>query len=264
MTIRNLLNKAGIHGYLAILREMVFLDFSSRYKNTIFGFFWSLLYPLLYFGSILLIYSIGAVKFEIPYFPLYLLLGIILFIFFIESTQYAFVKLEDRKYIMKNICFPYSTIIVSINITYFISLLLNLMIFFIFFSFYSIQLRPISLLLFLVLLLIYLLITNGVSFILSAMAHNISDFKIIWTYITSIGFFIVPIFYPLSAIPQKYMFLYKLNPVTVVIQYSRDILLHNALPPVSHFFILLVFSVCIFLAGLIIFNRRATTFPEEY
>jgi len=265
MNVRYLLEKVGITpGYFVILREMIISDFSGRYKNTIFGFFWSLLYPLVYFGSIFLIYAIGVIKFNIQYYPLYLLLGIILYLFFIDSTQYALVKLENRKNIIKNIYFPYSTIVVSINITYFINLLLNFIIFFLFYSFFSIHLKLSSMLFFFLLLLTYLLITNGISFMLSALAYNIWDFKIIWTFITSMGFFIMPIFYPLSQIPKKYIIFYQLNPIAIIIQDIRDILLYNTTPSIVHFVFLLIFSVIIFLAGLIIFNKRATTFAEEF
>ena len=61
----------------SLLKELALTDFKLRYKNSVLGYLWSLLKPLAIFGSLYLVFSI-FVRFDVPNYPLFLLLGILL------------------------------------------------------------------------------------------------------------------------------------------------------------------------------------------
>src|SRR5579864_6170471 len=73
--------------YWSLVRELALTDFKLKYQGSVFGYLWSLMKPLAIFGVLYLVFSvfvrIGA---DIPHYPVYLLLGIVLWNYFAEST----------------------------------------------------------------------------------------------------------------------------------------------------------------------------------
>jgi ABC-2 type transport system permease protein len=86
-----MLNKILSKRNRALLSELVRTDFKLRYQGSAIGYMWSLLRPLFLF---VILYLVFAVIFKvgkgIPNFPIYLLLGIVLWNFFVEMTSLSF------------------------------------------------------------------------------------------------------------------------------------------------------------------------------
>jgi ABC-2 type transport system permease protein len=127
--------------HLRILAELVKSEFKLRYQNSFLGYFWTLIKPLLLFGVIYLVFSV-FMQSPIPNYPVYLLLGIILWNFFAEATLIGMNSLMAKRDLITKIFFPRSIIIFASTLSSLVTLLLNLVIFFIFMIVSRIAIQP--------------------------------------------------------------------------------------------------------------------------
>src|SRR4051812_19118284 len=96
-----------------LLRQLVVTDFKLRYQGSMLGYLWSLLRPLLMFVILYFVFTIALpVGKDVPYFPQYLLLGIILWNFFGEVTSGSVGAIVGKGDLMRKINFPKYVIIV--------------------------------------------------------------------------------------------------------------------------------------------------------
>lgn len=120
--IKNVFSKKNI----VLLQELVRTDFKLRYQNSTLGYLWSLLRPLFLFMILYVVF----VKFlrlggSIPHFPVYLLLGIVLWTFFVEITSQSITSIVGRGDLIRKIKIPRWIIIVAVSISALINLFLN-------------------------------------------------------------------------------------------------------------------------------------------
>ena len=126
-------NLLGRKNYLYLTLVMAITDFKIKYDNSVLGYLWSLLKPLLMFGTLYLVFSV-FVRWDVENYRLYLLLGIILWNFLSEVTLNSMVLLEGKASIIKKIYFPRWIIVIASSLTSLLTLLLNIGVFFIFFG----------------------------------------------------------------------------------------------------------------------------------
>lgn len=205
-----------------LLSELVRTDFKLRYQGSVLGYTWSLLRPLLLFVTLYIVF----VKFlkigdSIPHYPVYLLLGIVMWTFFAEMTQQSLGSIVGRGDLIRKIKIPRWIVVVSSSISALINLGLNLIIITIFMVVNKVDVSSNMLLLPINLIQLYVF-SLGVSFFLAAAFVKYRDMSYIWEVILQAGFYATPILYPLSIIPnvtvQKILLI---NPVAQAIQGAR-------------------------------------------
>lgn len=246
---------------LSLIRAFTIADLKIKYKGSVLGYFWSLLNPLLMLITIYIVFSM-ITKFEIPHYQLYILLGIIVWNFFSEATIGSMNSLIEKADFMKKFDFPRESIIVSSCLVAFITLILNLLVFFLFMLILKVPFTFTLLLLPFYLAQIFILIL-GLSLLLSALNARFRDITHIWSFILLLGFFITPIVYPLSIIPFEYLRFYMLNPLARMIVDIRDITIYNYIPDPKNFLITLTVSILIFAFGWYVFYKKKNHFVEQ-
>jgi ABC-2 type transport system permease protein len=179
----------------ALLGELVRTDFKLRYQNSVLGYAWSLLRPLLLFLILYLVFTqVFNLGKDIEHFPVYLLLGIVLWNFFAEMTTMSLGSIVGR-----GIKIPRWIIILSSSMSATINLGLNMVVVAIFMAVNHVQ--PTALALVLPLLIVELYIFSaGVSLFLSAAYVKYRDVSYIWEVIMQVLFYATPIIYPLSRV----------------------------------------------------------------
>src|ERR1700752_648475 len=87
-----------------LLAELVRTDFKLRYQGSVLGYAWSLLRPLLLF-AILYVIFVKFIKLggDIPHFPIYLLLGIVIWTFFADMTSQSLGSIVGRGDLIRKI-----------------------------------------------------------------------------------------------------------------------------------------------------------------
>lgn len=256
-------NPLGRRNYLYLTLVMAVTDFKIKYDNSALGYLWSLLKPLLMFGTLYLVFSV-FVRWEVENYRLYLLLGIILWNFLSEVTLNSMVLLEGKASILKKIYFPRWIIVIASSLTSLFSLLLNIGVFFIFFVFSGAHFQSSALLLIIYLAELYILVV-GLALLLCSLYPKFRDIHHIWEVFVQLGFWSTPIIYPISIVPTKYHKLIFLNPVARIIQGCREALIgpSSDFLSFSNHIIIISFAACLFVVGLGMFNKMSRSFAEE-
>jgi ABC-2 type transport system permease protein len=215
----------------ALLSELVRTDFKLRYQGSVLGYAWSLLRPLLLFVILYVVF----VKFlklgnGIPHYPVYLLLGIVLWNFFNEMTMQSLGSIVGRGDLIRKIRIPRWIVVLSSSISALINLLLNLVVILVFMFLNHVDLLQTGLWFPLILIEIYLF-ALGLSLFLSAAFVKFRDISYIWEVILQAGFYLTPILYPLSRITNlTFQKLILLNPMAQSVQDARySLITHQTL-----------------------------------
>lgn len=255
----------------ALLAELVRTDFKLRYQGSMLGYAWSLLRPLLLF----LILYIVFVKFlkigkGIPHYPVYLLLGIVIWNFFSEMTNQSLTSIVGRGSLIRKIRIPRWIIILSSSVAAVINLLLNLIVVAVFAVVNHVELMSTIVWLPLILVEVYVF-ALGVSLFLSALYVKYRDVSYIWEVILQAGFYLTPIIYPLALITNETLQkLIMLNPMGQAIQSARySVVSHQTATAWQVFdggwyrFIPFIIVGAVFVFGLLYFKSEARYFAEN-
>lgn len=205
----------------SLIREMVASDFKLRYQNSVLGYLWSLLRPMLLFGVLYIVFTkVIKVGKDIPYYPAYLLLGIVLWTFFVEATVSGMNAITGRGDLIRKVSIPKYIIVVSTNLSAFVNFLLNMVVVLVFMVLSHVPLRLTILAapLFIIELMVFAL---AISFLLSALFVKFRDFSHIWDVALQVLFYAVPIIYPLTLPPQRIREIISVNPLAQILQDIR-------------------------------------------
>jgi ABC-2 type transport system permease protein len=207
-----------------LLRELVITDFKLRYQGSVLGYLWSLLKPLMLF-AIMYVVFVHFLRFGagIEHFAISLLLGIVLWSFFLEATGQGMSAIVSRGDLIRKINFPKYIIVVSGTISALINLIFNLVIVFIFMAFDGVDFKW-SALFFPVNVFELYVFALAVAFFLATAYVKFRDISHIWEVLTQGIFYATPILYPLQAViavnstaAQALM----LSPIAVIFQDAR-------------------------------------------
>lgn len=255
----------------ALLSELVRTDFKLRYQGSVLGYAWSLLRPLMMFAILYVVFvkflKIGS---GIPHYPIYLLLGIVLWTFFSDMTTQSLGSIVGRGDLIRKIKIPRWIIVLSSSINALINLGLNLIVvaFFMLLNGVNIGLGILLLPLLIIELYVFAL---GLSLFLSAAFVKFRDFGYIWEVVLQAGFYLTPILYPLSMIPSEFFQkLLLLSPAAQVIQDARHFLVtKEAITVWSIFdagpyaFIPIAIVIVTIVVGVTYFRSRSPSFAED-
>ncbi|MGH7158325.1 MAG: ABC transporter permease [Candidatus Saccharimonadales bacterium] len=254
----------------SLIRELVVSDFKIRYQGSILGYLWSLLRPLMLFTVLYVVFTkIIRLGDGVPYYPTYLLLGIVAWTFFVEATVSGMNAITGRGDLIRKINIPKYTIVISTTLSAFINFALNMGAVLVFMTISQVPFR-LELLWALPLIAELVVLALGVSFLLAALFVKYRDVSHIWEVILQIMFYAVPIIYPLTMPPQWLRELLSLNPVTQILQDLRSVLITPETLTVAEVFdsawpriwsVAVVITIAA-LAG-IYFRRAARNFAEE-
>lgn len=255
---------------IILLKQLVKTDFKLRYQGSVLGYLWSLLRPLALF-LILYIVFVRFLKFggDIPHYPIYLLVGIVLWTFFVDVTMGSIAAIVGKGDLLRKINFPKYVLILSGSVAALINLALNSIVIAAFMIINQVDVRPIILLLpiFIIELFIF---SIAIGFFLSAAYVRFRDIGYIWEVLTQGAFYATPILYPLSLVPLAAAKIMLLNPVAQIIQDVRYVLVTNKAQTIDDFYggpairlVPITLAIILVVVTTIYFRRRSKYFAEE-
>jgi ABC-2 type transport system permease protein len=208
-----------------MIGQMAITDFKLKYQGSVLGYLWSLAKPMAVFTILYLVFTVFIkIGGNVPHYALYLLLGIVLWSYFADSTGVAMVSIVERGELIRKVYFPRIVIPVATSVTSLLTLLLNLIVIAIFIAFSGIALAPSALLFFVLLLELYVL-ALGCSLLLAALFVRFRDFRHIWELGLQVMFYATPIIYPLSFVPHRIGKVLALNPMAQIVEDARKAVL---------------------------------------
>jgi ABC-type polysaccharide/polyol phosphate export permease len=249
-----------------VLKTMVIKDIKAKYTGSVLGPVWILLIPLYQVLLYTFIFSvIMKVRFEegsgTSSFVLYLLAGMIPWIFFSEATIRGISTFIENATIIKNVKFPIEicalSVVISHAFTFFVYMVFY-MFMLIFMGVMKIQLLPLIILPF----LIQSLMIAGFSFGLGSVAVFFRDITQASGMVLNLVFFLTPIVYPPSSVPERLRWIYNLNPGCFIVDIYRSLLVKGRIPDPASFAYPFIFALIIFLAGYYIFIKTKAAFKD--
>jgi lipopolysaccharide transport system permease protein len=252
---------ANILNYRHLIRKIAISDFKLRYKNTVLGFFWSLLEPLLMLIVLYLVFT-NLMRWEVEHYQLFLLLGIVSWDFLAKGTGMSLNCILGKPGLVKHVYFPREVLVISSCVTALMIALLEFLVFAIFMIIFGVIPGP-TVIYFPFILLIEFILILGLSFGLSALNVYYRDVQYMWAVVLQAGFFAAPIIYPMSILPPKVASLIMLNPMTRIIEMFRDSLIYNTQLNIAAVSYAIASALILLGIGYYIFRRLEPGLAEE-
>ena len=261
----------GARRFFSLLWLIAVTDFKLTFLGTVLGYIWSLLRPLMLFAVLYVVFT-KVFRFggEVPHYPVFLLMNLMLFNFFLEATDRSVESVLKQETIVRKMQFPRMVIPLSVVLTSSFNLSLNLIVVFGFVLASGVEPRA-TWLLFPLIVVGFVALAAAVSMILSALFPRYRDVKQIWAVAGTILFYGSPVLYPASFVfDAGYQFQLLVNPIAPLLEQANIWVIDpNALSVVDAAGSIwgwlgpgLVFvGLCAF--GLWIFNLEAPLVAEE-
>lgn len=240
---------------------LAFNDVRIRYRNSVLGFLWSFLEPLLMLGVLYFVFT-SIFKNSISNFPLYLLLGLVIWYMFSRATSMGQTSLLDKSGIIQKIYFRREIVVISSCLTAFIMMCFEFVAF-VFFIIIFHFVPPVTITLLPLLLANLFVLSFGVSLILSPLTVYFRDIKFIWQIALQAGFFLTPIFYKLDIYPENVRTILEINPLVPILDTARGLVLYGTLPTTLETSYMIISTAVIFTIGYLIFRLKDKRLIEE-
>ena len=227
--------------YRFLIQQLVSRDFKTKYKRSVLGIVWSFLNPLL---TMLVQYAVFSTIFksDIPNFPVYLLTGIVLFNFFNEACSMGITSILGNASLITKVYVPKYIYPVTRVLSSGINMLFSLVPLLLVILLTRTALTPAILLLPFALACL-LCFCTGMVLVLSASMVFFRDTQFLWNVLSMIWMYATPIFYPESIIPDRFLIVYKFNPLYHFIRFARTVIMDGVSPEPKAYLICLVFAV---------------------
>lgn len=256
------LNLRDLWEYRELLYFLVWRDLKVRYKQTVLGVAWVVIQPVfitlvfsVFFGRL-----VGVPSDGIPY-PVFAFCGLLPWQLFAYAVTNASNSLVANDRLITKVYFPRLVIPLSavlsglVDFIFAFAVLLAMMAYYGIFPTLALWTLP-------GFLLMAMASAVGVGLWLSAFNVEYRDVRYTLPFITQLWFFISPVAYPTSLVPEKWRFLYGLNPMTGVVEGFRWALLGTSQSPGAWLGVSVVVTIALLIGGLYYFRRMEKNFAD--
>jgi lipopolysaccharide transport system permease protein len=257
-----------IVAYRSLFKNLVKRDLKVRYKNSLLGFFWSLLNPFLMMVVFTVVFS-KILRFNIPNYPAFLMVGFMPWLYLATSLSQSVQSVVGSGPLLGKVYFPREVLPLSTVLSNLVNFLLALVPLSLFLL--ALGVRPgwhVALLP--AVIVVQTLLVSGLALLLSALNVKLRDLGVILEVVLMAWFYLTPVFYSMAQVvewvPSQYLRIYMLNPMTGIVLAYRWSLLGRELPGVhvGHQALLAgALSVGVFAVGVAVFQRLKKRFVEE-
>lgn len=254
---------ADLHNFRGLIHNLVMRDLKVRYKNSAFGFVWSLLNPLLMMVVLSVVFTLVFERSTpVENFPAFLIAGLIPWNFTSTSLSRAVNSVLENNGLIKKVFFPREVIPISVVIANFVHFLLAVPVLLVILMFLGVM-PNFKILLMPPLMLIHLELVLGLALLVSCVNVFYRDMGVAMDILLQAWFFATPIFYHHWILPVWLQKPAMVNPLAAIITAYRDVLVFGRFPDRNFTLGALVSSTLIFVIGYAVFTRYAPLFAEE-
>ena len=262
-------SRSAFERRLNLIVEMAVTQFRLKYTGSVLGYVWSLMKPLMIFAIMYIVFSkLLRVGNGSPNFALQLLVAVVLWQFFAETTAVGLQAIVGNANLIRKAYFPRGSLLVAATLTSFMTLAINLAL--IVLVFLPLGRLDVSwrTLLFLPLIAELYLLALGASLVLSTLYVFFRDVAYIWEVTTQVLFYGSAVVYPLGFVPASIQRFIVLNPMAQIIEDIRHVLVTHRVPWAGSvlgplWFAPLLIAALIMLVGWSAFKRWAPMFAEN-
>jgi len=233
-------------------------DFILKHEGTILGIAWYAVVPIMAF---ILMFGVFRERLggDIPSYPLYLFLGIIIFNFFKTITGECVSLIKNKEGLINSVNFHQESLVLAIAIKTLFSHVFEVVILIGFLVFFEIPL--VAILLYPIVLIILTIFSVGAGLILASLGAYFFDLKQIWLYVIGGLWFITPIFYVIETTDRIFL-LNLFNPLYFIVTMARDIMVYTRIPDLYIIFGATGYSLSAIIIGFLLFKKLKVRFSE--
>jgi lipopolysaccharide transport system permease protein len=237
-----------------LVRHLAWREFTLRYKGSVLGILWSLLPPLVQLGVLVFLFR-KVIPLDIEGYPAFVFSGLLPWIWFstcLNSAGYLFINNRD---LVRRPNFEPSSLVTVSTISNLIHFLMFLPILLVLLIVYGRQVT-ISMVFFPALVIIQAILTLGLGLIIATMNAFYHDVQQIVNVGVTLLFYLTPVFYRTQSIPERYQFVYSMNPIAALIRSYRAIFFYGTVPEWGSLLVTGLISILIFGIGYTIYRRQ--------
>lgn len=246
-----------------ILAQLVGKDFKRKYRRSVLGVVWSVLNPLLMMVVMSLVFSFFLPYDNMEHYPLYLILGNVIWTIFADSTNQGVTSILDAAPLLKKVrinktVFPVERVLFSlVNFAFSMIAVFIVMLWEGVWVSWTIILLP-------VLLVLLMGFCIGMSMLLSSLAVFFRDVIHLWGVVILAWSYVTPLFWPVSMIAQvPYAFMRVImlaNPMYNYVTFMRMILLNGQPPELITVAMCAIWAVIALVLGWMVFHKLERKF----
>jgi lipopolysaccharide transport system permease protein len=253
----------------SLLLQLLRRNIAARYRGSVLGLVWSFAHPLMMLAVYTFVFGIvfkarwGIEQFEDnrAAFPVIMFCGMAVFNVFSESVNTSTGVVVNNPSYVKKVVFPLELLPLCNVFTafvfgfiWFVLLLFGTVIF--------LQQSSWTMLLLPVTLLPLLLLSAGIALFVASLTVYLRDVQQLVAIVCQILFFMTPIFYPLAIVPEKLRWILQINPLSYIVEQTRQLFLYSQLPDPATCLGMLVVSLAVFQLGLVWFAKTKKGFAD--
>lgn len=244
-----------------LLRELVIRDLKVRYKNSVLGFAWSMVNPLLQLLVYYVVFSYLLPR-DIPRYAAFIFVGLLVFIWFQNGLFQAATAVTGNRELVRRPGFSTSILPLVPVLTNLINFVLSLPIVLVVLWFEGAT-PGWGLLAVPFLIVIEFLFILGMSYLVASVNVIFRDTEHLLSVLMRLWFFLTPIFYDSDILPDRIQPYYRLNPMVTLVQNFRAALMGDTAVSWSALFMPFLLSVILLVVSFQIYQRVRFRFIEE-
>lgn len=241
-----------------VVSELVLKDFKVRYRNMSLGVFWSLLNPLTMVVLLTFVFT-KIFRTQVPYYPLYVLCGLIPYNFFTLAWVSATTSISENAALVKRVKMPTALLPMVSVLSNTIHLLIQMLLILVLVVWYGLPFTwhyawlP-------VIWGLELLFLYGLGLAAGSLHVVLRDVRYVVESVNLVLFWLVPIFYSFAMVPQEYRSLYEFNPVAALVLATQNVILEHRSPRPVLLWKMALVALLFLCAGAWIFSRLRKRF----
>jgi ABC-2 type transport system permease protein len=216
---------SGLAYYVRVVRVVGAIEFKAKYAGAALGYVWSVAKPLAYFGVLWVVFAhLLRTANQTNDFTIFLLIGILLFMFFVDTIGAMLPSIVEGGTIVRRLAFPPILIPLSASVGIGITFLANMSALIVFIAIQRVA-PQLEWLLVIPLLAELYLFCIGLGLLLAALYVRFRDIGQVWELMAQLLFFASAIFYPIGILPDWAQKVAFLNPFVQTMQDIRHAVL---------------------------------------
>lgn len=244
-----------------LVRELVSRDLKLLYKRSMLGIAWTLINPLLQLAVFTFVFR-SILRVDVPNFASFAFSGLLIWAWTQTSLFQATGLITSNRALIRQPKFPVAILPVVTVTTGLIHFLLALPVLLFFLFLEGVGLTP-TVLLLPVLLVLQFVLTVSVAYPLAALNVTFRDTQHTLGVLLQLMFYVLPIFYDVNSVPERFRPIYAFNPMVSLLEAYRDILLRGELPDARSLLSLAIVAIVLLPIGYRIFKHQSHRFVEE-
>lgn len=248
--------------YREMISSLVKRDLRSKYKGSVLGFMWMFLNPLLQLGVYTAVFSV-IMRMGIDKFYLFMFVALVPWLFFSTCLTGGTSVIFSQQDMVKKIYFPRDVLPIAFTISQFVNMVFSFIIIFVVVFISGIGVNPVALLYLPLIMLIEFILCLGTTYLVSSLSVYFRDLQHIMGIVSMAWMYLTPIIYPVEMVPEQFVDLFYLNPMTPIVIAYRDILYYKQVPEMGTLVNAVIMGVAILVIGRLVFAKLQRRFVEE-